>query len=627
MAPLSASLVGAGILGLAAAQYFPPPRDGVTTLPSKFHSGVSIDYKEPGICETTAGVRSYSGYVNMPPNSLDEVGVSQPYNMSYFFWYFESRKDAANAPLSIWMNGGPGSSSLVGLLTENGPCTVNADSNGTRLNRWSWNNEVNMLYIDQPTQVGFSYDTLANGTIDLFSGDITPADFSRRVPAPNDTTFVGTFSSQTAKHSANSTANGARALWYFAQTWFAEFPAYRPNNSKIGIWTESVRVPEMRAMWKLADVSQYGGRYGPAYTAFFERQNRKIENGSLAASGAIPLHVDTLGIVNGCIDLLAQEPAYPAFAHNNTYGIQVIDRDAYEQALDAHSRPGGCRDQIIRCRELAARLDRHDHGNSAEVNAACSQAARCAIEVEGVYFDLGDNGYYDVAHQKRDPFPHRYFAGFLNQHWVQAALGVPLNHTILSKPAGAGFEATGDCARGDMLEELAYVLDSGIKVALMYGDRDYSCNWIGGEAASVAVGHAAADGFRAAGYADLMVNDTHRGGAVRQHGNLSFSRVFQAGHQVPAYQPEAAYEIFMRATFDRDIATGALDTAVRPEYSTRGPASSFGIKQAAPRAPAPECYQLTQNVCTEEHLEAIRAGNATFKHFVFVGATDEYTST
>lgn len=43
------------------------------------------------------------------------------------------------------MNGGPGSSSMIGLLSENGPCMINDDSNSTYLNPWSFNNEVNML--------------------------------------------------------------------------------------------------------------------------------------------------------------------------------------------------------------------------------------------------------------------------------------------------------------------------------------------------------------------------------------------------------------------------------------------------------------------------------------------------
>src|ERR1700753_3636737 len=84
--------------------------------------------------------------------------------------------------------GGPGSSSMIGLFQENGPCSVNRDSNSTSLNPWSWNQEVNMLYIgkyrkerhllsfsqqvDQPVQTGFSYDTLMNGVYDALQGTI-----------------------------------------------------------------------------------------------------------------------------------------------------------------------------------------------------------------------------------------------------------------------------------------------------------------------------------------------------------------------------------------------------------------------------------------------------------------------
>ena len=56
------------------------------------------------LCETTDGVRSYSGYVHLPAGALADLGVqNQTYEINTFFWFFESRKDPANAPLSIWM--------------------------------------------------------------------------------------------------------------------------------------------------------------------------------------------------------------------------------------------------------------------------------------------------------------------------------------------------------------------------------------------------------------------------------------------------------------------------------------------------------------------------------------------
>ena len=137
---------------------------------------------------------------------------------------------------------------MIGLLQENGPCFVGSDSNTTYLNPHSWNNEVNMLYIDQPVQVGFSYDTLHNGTLNLADAhsqlfmfpDLKLDNFSDGVPKQNDTCLVGTFASQNLSLTANSTWHAATALWHFAQTWFEEFPHYKPRDERISIWTESV---------------------------------------------------------------------------------------------------------------------------------------------------------------------------------------------------------------------------------------------------------------------------------------------------------------------------------------------------------------------------------------------------
>ena len=83
----------------------PANATGVKTITAP--SGAQIRYKEPGkdgVCETTPGVNSYAGYIDIAPDAHT------------FFWFFEARKNPETAPLTLWLNGGPGSDSLIGLF-------------------------------------------------------------------------------------------------------------------------------------------------------------------------------------------------------------------------------------------------------------------------------------------------------------------------------------------------------------------------------------------------------------------------------------------------------------------------------------------------------------------------------
>lgn len=94
------------------------------------------------------GFRQFSGYVE----------VDDQQERALFYYFVEAEADPASKPLVLWLNGGPGCSSLgVGAFSENGP--FRPDGELLVRNEHSWNTEVNMLYLETPIGVGFSYST------------------------------------------------------------------------------------------------------------------------------------------------------------------------------------------------------------------------------------------------------------------------------------------------------------------------------------------------------------------------------------------------------------------------------------------------------------------------------------
>ncbi|XP_059113846.1 probable serine carboxypeptidase CPVL isoform X1 [Peromyscus eremicus] len=91
-------------------------------------------------------LKSYAGYIT----------VNRTYNSNLFFWFFPARIQPENAPVVLWLQGGPGGSSMFGLFVEHGPYVIT--SNLTVLARdFTWTTTLSMLYIDNPVGTGFSF--------------------------------------------------------------------------------------------------------------------------------------------------------------------------------------------------------------------------------------------------------------------------------------------------------------------------------------------------------------------------------------------------------------------------------------------------------------------------------------
>ncbi|KAL3538893.1 hypothetical protein ACH5RR_002259 [Cinchona calisaya] len=121
--------------------------DKITTLPGQ-PNGVNFD--------------QYSGYVTVDPKAGRAL-----------FYYFAQSVNSSTKPLVLWLNGGPGCSSFGnGAMTELGPFRANPDGKTLWYNKYAWNNVANVLFLESPAGVGFSY---SNTTSDYVTGDTKTA--------------------------------------------------------------------------------------------------------------------------------------------------------------------------------------------------------------------------------------------------------------------------------------------------------------------------------------------------------------------------------------------------------------------------------------------------------------------
>merc|ERR1719461_576548 len=77
-----------------------------------------------------------------------------------FYWFTEKVGGSVpgETPTLIWLNGGPGASSMTGFLIENiGPYTLDGET--LTINKYAWTDKYNLLIIDNPVGTGFSNTT------------------------------------------------------------------------------------------------------------------------------------------------------------------------------------------------------------------------------------------------------------------------------------------------------------------------------------------------------------------------------------------------------------------------------------------------------------------------------------
>lgn len=441
------------------------------------------------------------------------------------------------------------------MFEEIGPCYVSNDTLKTHIREYSWSNNSNLLFFSQPLGTGFSYSTKQEGFLDEYH--------IVRPKKSNHTTERGRFG--VFEGTGNDTATlAADTAWELLQGLYSGLPALTGNtvnSTDFIFWTES-----------------YGGHLGPAFATKFYEENQKIAEQKQTGR---KLNFKVFGIVNGWIDMSIQEKHLLEYTQKNPYGVQLINETIYEHGRFAMDRANGCQQRLDICQSV------NYYADDSWKRYSCAQAQFiCQQSVESLYYTYGQgHGVYDVRNcggQGRDVPPHYGWRQLLNTSDTQNALGVDLNYTSSQNYlVYNAFTLSGDFALS-YLPQIEQMLGyEDVQIAFMYGDADYICCWTGGEDVSLRANWTGQAEFQKAGYAKLVVNGKEYG-ETRQHGRFSFTRVWEAGHEVPYFQPEAAYAIWNRTSYGVDVATGTKDTKGKSKYSSEGPRNSTYTRTVPP---------------------------------------------
>ncbi|XP_020231849.1 serine carboxypeptidase II-3 [Cajanus cajan] len=134
-------------------------------------SGHDRHYSKVYVVEEQSGLREGDKVKALPgqPQGVDfdqyagYVTVDAKAGRALFYYFVESPNNSSNKPLVLWLNGGPGCSSFgYGAMQELGPFRVNSDGKTLHRNQYAWNNMANVIFLESPAGVGFSYSNTSS---------------------------------------------------------------------------------------------------------------------------------------------------------------------------------------------------------------------------------------------------------------------------------------------------------------------------------------------------------------------------------------------------------------------------------------------------------------------------------
>ncbi|KAI9507817.1 Alpha/Beta hydrolase protein [Russula earlei] len=429
----------------------------------------------PHLCDPS--VKQYSGYLDITNGK------------HLFFWFFESRSNPSKDPLVLWLNGGPGCSSSTGLLFELGPCRITDEGKNITHNPYSWNERANIIFLDQPIGVGFSYST--DGS------------------------------------TVNTSPVAGVDVYAFLELFITRYHEY-------------AHLP-----FHLAAES-YGGTFAPHIASVIHKKNKELSRAT--APKLARINLASVMLANGLTDPYIQMKSVPEYACDGPYPI--YDDPDGPQCTALRSKVPTCQRLIKSCYDFGSRLPCVSAGlycwsqlfgplqetglNLYDVRRKCDRSKDadgplCYKQVG--WIEIWMNNPKNKAALGVDP--SRKFE----------SCNTEVNQAFSLRGDGMHNSAA-------LLPEL---IDDGVRLLVYAGNADMMCNYIGNEEWVENLETRFHKEFKAAPSIQWVTARHGRvAGEVRTagggfgSGNVTFVNVYEAGHMVPYDQPEAALDLFTR---------------------------------------------------------------------------------
>jgi len=443
--------------------------------------------------------KMYSGFVNVGPPP------AQPGTMHMHYWFVESESNPETDPLVLWYNGGPGASSLFGLLVELGPLLLNADSinnqkyNETKIpqlikNPYSWSKHANILAVQNPPPVGFSY-----------CDPIGPTGKGNSCGPWND--------------SAVATTN-----YKFLMGWFEDFPEFKKN-----------------------DLYYTGESYAGVYVPTIVRE--------ILNNNPPGVNLKGFAVGDGCMGnkvlcFSGLGPYYQIeFMHGHGQFSEHLYRTIVDKCPEADLKSGNLSKY---CQALVMQMKDEIGGYfSYSLYDECYDQNIFKLEQEREWYGPPINRPLTEASMLGGavndyPCPSDAMDLWLNRSDVREALNVAVDSYYFSGDNGAGFNYTG--TEPDLRPFYVHVLEqTDLRVLVYNGDTDPAVNMF------------ATQDIYFNYFEEQKVPKTHPwhpwtlDGKIQMAGYVTewakkfhYLTIRGSGHMVPEYKPKAAYTFFSK---------------------------------------------------------------------------------